>query len=365
MSEFLDTEPSLEKAIEITQKLTDNNDFSLSEKEVSSLEKVVQVVKELTNDNNVSELSSQNNTESNKIEEPKKLTDNNGYTLPQTLLNSNSETINIATALRDEFKSGKHKFDKKRKSILIIVRCNDDDKSKNNTRIQNDMVSLESEISALQNSGKFQHVFEYNSENFETHLNSFVKNFEKENCDITFCGLYGNDCVIRAVVLIADELKNEKNNYYFSFMGTRFLKDYLFSTETPSPCNIYKSFKNGAVNFFRKFRIKKVLIDVPYGTLFDDNIYNHNYWIRRYIKGIELNPKSIIKIKILDYKGQPIKDPNNNKKELEVIINNSTSQNGGNKSKKCVERKNRKTRKIKAKKTRKLRVKKPRKRSLR
>ena len=40
--------PSLEKAIEITQKLTDNNDYSLPEKEVSSLEKVVQVVKELT-----------------------------------------------------------------------------------------------------------------------------------------------------------------------------------------------------------------------------------------------------------------------------------------------------------------------------
>jgi len=47
MSEFFDNN-SLEKVVQVTKKVTDNNDSNLLEKEVSPLEKVVQVVKELT-----------------------------------------------------------------------------------------------------------------------------------------------------------------------------------------------------------------------------------------------------------------------------------------------------------------------------
>jgi hypothetical protein len=153
------------------------------------------------------------------------------------------------------------------------------------------------------------------------------------------------------------------------------------------------------------------------GDLFDYNIKNHKYWIYKSINGMDLNAHTDISIEILDYKGQPIIEPNNKKKLKFSLSLNSFFRNVSRitrKNKKLSSNKdtndldntdnlnntvnlqekvnpggisntifnneervkptgiatarggnNQKTRKIKAKKTRKFRVKKPRKRSLR
>jgi len=279
------------------------------------------------------------------------------------------------------------KINTERKTILIIVKCNKEDKFGNNTEIKN-------EINSLRNSGKFEPIFEYyyESDLFKLNFTYFIKTFKEKNCDITFCGLYGNTCVIKTLILIANNLNNENNNYYFSFMGTRFLPMDLFNTYSPSPCNIYPSLTK---NIFSKIIIKKVSVSLvePYGDFFEYNIENHKYWIFKSIEGMKL--ESHIKIIILDYKGQQITKPNKKKKKLEFILSpddtiyKKTFDDAKKNTKKVSDEiqkiikkrnqvidkrkskrffgggKNRKTRKIKAKKTRKFRVKKPRKRSLR
>jgi hypothetical protein len=290
------------------------------------------------------------------------------------------------------------------------------------------MVNLKKEIDILKENSKFQKVFGYyyESNKFQNHiLEEIIKTFKEKNCDITFCGLYGNTCVIKSLVLIANNLNNENNNYFFSFMGTRFLEDDLFATQIPSPCNIYSSFKES-----NSKEIVKVEESIPQGESFDNNIQNYKYWIGKCIETLKLINKDKIKIKILDYKGNPIFEPNStkqlevdielpsnsidkqvnfevkqkpgsidvkanlkvteNKGSIDGLVNSEVKENPGSMDGKANLKvtenqgsidgkanltlrqkpkptggKNRKTRKIKAKKTQKIRVKKPRKRSLR
>jgi len=311
-------------------------------------------------------------------------------------LTDNNDNI---SRLLESNKAGKFKHSTERRPILIIVKCNEDNRFENNTGTNNDMVNLKKEIEFLKENQKFQRVlgyyYEYNKfQDYDIkNLEDFTTTYKFGYCDITFCGLYGNTCVIKSLLLIANELSNKNNNYYFSFMGTRFLPDDLFATQIPSPCNIYSSFKNS-----NSKEIVKVEESIPQGKSFDNNIQNHKYWIGKNIETLNLKNKDKIKIKILDYKGNPIFEPNSTK-QLEVDIelpsnsidaqaNLKVKKKPGSidgkanfkvkeklgsifgfpnfrKSTKPTGGKNRKTRKIKAKNTQKIRVKKPRKRSLR
>ena len=306
-------------------------------------------------------------------------------------------------------------------SILIIVKCNKDDKFDNNSEIKNDMVNLKKEIEFLKENSKFQRVlgYYYESNKFQdlyiTNLEDFINTFKNNNCNITFCGLYGNTCVIKSLVFLADLIDNKNNNYYFSFMGTRFLPMDLFKTYSPSPCNIY-------LDFYKDILKQQFMRNVPgerdsvlNGKLFDYNIENHKYWIYKSIKGMDFKPNTKISIEILDYKGKPIIEPKGKIKKLKFTLspysffrnfrftrkNKKLLSNKGtdildNKSKLKIKEKprsiegpvnsqvnsksilnrianlrksrksgtasggkNRKTRKIKAKRTRKIRIKKP------
>jgi hypothetical protein len=416
MSEFLDTEPSLKKAIEITQKLTDNDDYNLPEKEVSSLEKVVQVVKELANDNNVSEsldvqaepvLSKDDIFELNKRKfkgdmlnkelsylyrinyelklnisyydeiskkNPQDINDwyhdnnekNNPYLtkkMPESLPNDESrnnllkninkidkEKLSIVLKVIDYKVSIQPLYKFERKSFLLILTCDSNKNIINNNQYLNEINNLKSKFE-----NEKIHEIHWNDGEEKKIIEKFkniIDIYSSSNCDITFCGSYGNVCVIKTLVITANTLKNRNNNYYFSFMGTRFSKGRLFETETPSICNVYSSFKKG------------LLFDKGINTGNDKNysanklnLLNHKYWIN---ESIDKNKKieQPIKIRFLDYEGKLYK-PKGEKDDYDFFIEIAKTRGG----------KNRKTRKIKAKKTRKLRVKKhiksSRKRSLR
>jgi hypothetical protein len=372
------------------------------------LEKVVQVVKKIT-DNNVLESSKTNIEPIDEVETKKELQQRVDKAMDETKYReekSEKEINNKDAEYTEKQQEDKEKRNEKEEqereerernmknkvSVLIILEF-----KKTTDPIENEKIFI-TEKEELKK--KFNKIYNFGSKTAEVieNIKKFIHEYKKIKCDITFCGSYGDD-VIYILLLLANLINNQNNNYFFSFMGTRFLEDDLFATQIPSPCNIYSSFKNS-----NSKEIVKVEESIPKGKSFDNNIQNHKYWIGKYIEIFKtlklLNKDKEIKIKILDYKGNPIFEPNS-KRQLEVDIelpSNSLDARANlpvkeklgsidgkpnikvkeklgsilgfpnfrkSKKGKGVGGKNRKTRKIKAKKTRKFRVKKPRKRSLR
>jgi len=230
---------------------------------------------------------------------------------------------------------------KNKVSVLIILTCD----SNNNPNY----IQYSKEIDYLKSKFETEKIHEINWNNNEK--KEIIKNFKNItnkykslNCDITFCGSYGNVCVIKTLVITASVLNNKNNNYFFSFMGTRFSKGRLFETETPSICNVYSSFKKGFL-FNKGINTGN---DKNYSAN-KFNLLNHKYWIN---ESIDKKIKQPIKIRFLDYEGKLYK-PKGEKPNYDFFIE-ITKTIGG---------KNQKTRKIKAKNTQKIRVKNPRKRS--
>lgn len=292
MSGFFDKKLPLEKVVQVTQKITDNN-VSTSSQEPSNSdiedEEVKKLLKEKTNSDEFNKYTEDFKRYLSSSKQIVKSPTIKTFTIIINMQDTKNGDKNIPEDQKELMEKGLNKLKQVYNNNIVI-----------NYPYKHSIIEPKDNKDDC-NDPPSSCIYKSNSTDHLLLLINKIKN-QENNVNIIFCGYYGDTFVIYKLLDLIQRLNylfispnNDGIKYeyikkiYFSFAGTIFRKDKLFNTFTPSPCNIRLSINNNE-KYLKKDGEKE---HQDHASDLNLNIKNHRLWIYEAFEKTRYNKEKI------------------------------------------------------------------------